>query len=296
MATLAMPKPHGDRPIKGLGAKWYAASTAAALKDYTELAQRIASQLAEGSAVLEVAPGPGYLSIELAKLGSYAITGLDLSPDFVKIAARKAAEAGVKVDFKQGSASSLPFPKESFDFLVCRAAFKNFGDPVGALQEMCRVVSAVHLDNLRESPDWALWIGILATTAVGAVPSRRGRIDEALRRSYEDVTTQMEAIYTSLLEFIGYRVRRGLTVRQFAIAAAALTEGSVLRDRVDPVEMNGIVRNTGRSGEEQHWTLFGLALHGLADQFFELNVEWELERVVVLEASDAEGAVGPELI
>jgi len=165
-----------------------------------------------------------------------------------------------------------------------------------SLQEMCRVVSAVHLDNLRESPDWALWIGILATTAVGAVPSRRGRIDEALRRSYEDVTTQMEAIYTSLLEFIGYRVRRGLTVRQFAIAAAALTEGCVLRDRVDPVEMNGIVRNTGRSGEEQHWTLFGLALHGLADQFFELNVEWELERVVVLEASDAEGAVGPELI
>ena len=140
MTTLAMPKPHGDRPIKGLGAKWYAASTAAALKDYTELAQRIASQLAEGSAVLEVAPGPGYLSIELAKLGSYAITGLDLSPDFVKIAARKAAEAGVKVNFKQGSASSLPFPKESFDFLVCRAAFKNFGDPVGALQEMCRVL------------------------------------------------------------------------------------------------------------------------------------------------------------
>ena len=140
MTTLAMPKPHGDHPIKGLGAKWYAASTAEALKDYTELAQRIASQLAEGSAVLEVAPGPGYLSIELAKLGSYAITGLDLSPDFVKIAARKAAEAGVKVDFKQGSASSLPFPKESFDFLVCRAAFKNFGDPVGALQEMCRVL------------------------------------------------------------------------------------------------------------------------------------------------------------
>ena len=140
MTTLAMPKPHGDRPIKGLGAKWYAASTAEALKDYTELAQRIASQLAEGSAVLEVAPGPGYLSIELAKLESYAITGLDLSPDFVKIAARKAAEAGVKVDFKQGSASSLPFPKESFDFLVCRAAFKNFGDPVGALQEMCRVL------------------------------------------------------------------------------------------------------------------------------------------------------------
>jgi ubiquinone/menaquinone biosynthesis C-methylase UbiE len=46
----------------------------------------------------------------------------------------------VKVDFKQGSASNLPFPKDSFDFLVCRAAFKNFAKPVVALQEMCRVL------------------------------------------------------------------------------------------------------------------------------------------------------------
>ena len=27
-----------------------------------------------------------------------------------------------------------------FDFLLCRAAFKNFGQPVRALQEMCRVL------------------------------------------------------------------------------------------------------------------------------------------------------------
>ena len=78
-----------------------------------------------------------------------------------------------------------------------------------SLQEMCRVVSAVHLDTLRGSTDWALWIGILATTAVGSVPERQQRIDAALRKSYEDVTSQMEAIYSSLLEFIGFRVRTG---------------------------------------------------------------------------------------
>ena len=164
-----------------------------------------------------------------------------------------------------------------------------------SLQEMCRVVSAVHLDTLRGSTDWALWIGILATTAIASVPSRQERIDAALRKSYEDVTTQMEAIYSSLLEFIGYRVRRGLTVRQFAIAAAALTEGCVLRDRVDPVEMDGIVRPTGRSGEDQEWTLFGLALHGLAEQFFEINRVWELEHAVLLQTPVADGAAGPDL-
>jgi ubiquinone/menaquinone biosynthesis C-methylase UbiE len=58
----------------------------------------------------------------------------------VKIATKKAAEAGVHAGFKHGSASNMPFPKESFDFLLCRAAFKNFANPVEALQEMCRVL------------------------------------------------------------------------------------------------------------------------------------------------------------
>ncbi len=140
MTTLAMRKPHADRGIEGLAAKWYAANTGEMMKDYVELAQRIAAQLPQGSAVLEVAPGPGYFCIELAKLGSYAITGLDISHAMVKIAAKKAAEAGVQADFKQGSASNLPFPSQTFDFLLCRAAFKNFAKPVGALREMHRVL------------------------------------------------------------------------------------------------------------------------------------------------------------
>src|SRR5271157_5423611 len=140
MTTLAMPKPHGDRCMEVMVAKWYAGNTAEMMKEYVDLARRISSLLPQGSAVLEVAPGPGYFCIELAKLGSYAITGLDISRTFVKMAAKKAAESGVKADFKQGSASNLPFPSNSFDFLLCRAAFKNFGKPVGALQEMCRVL------------------------------------------------------------------------------------------------------------------------------------------------------------
>jgi len=140
MTTLAMRKPHPDRPIEGMLAKWYASNTGEMMKEYVDLARRIASQLPEDSSVLEVAPGPGYFCIELAKLGSYSITGLDLSHTFVKMASKHAAEAGVNVDFKQGSASKLPFPSQTFDFLVCRAAFKNFAQPVDALKEMCRVL------------------------------------------------------------------------------------------------------------------------------------------------------------
>jgi ubiquinone/menaquinone biosynthesis C-methylase UbiE len=140
MTTLIMPRPRRDSGMEGAVAKWYASNTAEMMKAYVDLARRIANRLPQGSSVLEVAPGPGYFCIELAKLGSYRITGLDLSHTFVKIASKKAVEAGVMIDFQQGSASALPFNNNSFDFLVCRAAFKNFGQPVPALQEMCRVL------------------------------------------------------------------------------------------------------------------------------------------------------------
>jgi ubiquinone/menaquinone biosynthesis C-methylase UbiE len=136
----ALPKPHKDRGMEGMVAKWYTANTGRSLDEFARLARRIASQVPQGSHVLEVAPGPGYFCIELAKLGSYSITGLDISHTFVEIASRKASDAGVRVDFRQGSASDMAFATDTFDYLLCRAAFKNFGQPVRALREMCRVL------------------------------------------------------------------------------------------------------------------------------------------------------------
>ncbi len=45
------------------------------------------------------------------------------------------------VDFRHGNASAMPFPDASFDFVVCTAAFKNFSDPIGALNEIHRVLT-----------------------------------------------------------------------------------------------------------------------------------------------------------
>jgi ubiquinone/menaquinone biosynthesis C-methylase UbiE len=138
--TMAMPKPHRDRGIEGRMAKWYAATTAKSIADFKQLAQRSAKELPQGGSVLEIAPGPGYFCIELAKLGPYVIRGVDLSEDMVRIAREKAARAGAQVEFEQGNAARLPYPRETFDFLVCRAAFKNFAQPVEALREMHRVL------------------------------------------------------------------------------------------------------------------------------------------------------------
>jgi ubiquinone/menaquinone biosynthesis C-methylase UbiE len=126
--------------MEGALAKWYAGLTRKSLAEFQALARRVAGQVPPGSRVLEVAPGPGFFAVELARLGDYHVAGLDISRTFVDIARRNAAEAHVDVDFREGNASSMPFKADSFDFLLCRAAFKNFSEPLAALCEMHRVL------------------------------------------------------------------------------------------------------------------------------------------------------------
>ncbi len=126
--------------MEGPIATWYTKTVQKDIDDYQQGAKAIAARIPIGSTMLEVAPGPGYLSIELAKLGRYTITGLEISKTFVEIAQQKAREAGVSIDFRQGSVQRMPFTANTFDGLYCRAAFKNFSDPVLALNEMHRVL------------------------------------------------------------------------------------------------------------------------------------------------------------
>jgi ubiquinone/menaquinone biosynthesis C-methylase UbiE len=125
--------------MEGAIARWYARITKGD-RGQRAVADAIAERLPAGGRVLEVAPGPGYLAIELARRGLHA-SGIDISRTFVQIANDNAQAAGVKVDFRQGNASALPYPDASFDLVVCRAAFKNFADPVGAIDEAHRVLA-----------------------------------------------------------------------------------------------------------------------------------------------------------
>jgi ubiquinone/menaquinone biosynthesis C-methylase UbiE len=134
-----------SKGYKGIGmngfiANWYAKNTQKNIEAYHKYAQLVADKVSEGATILEVAPGPGYLSIELAKMGNYHITGLDISTTCVEIAQAKAREAGVDVDFRQGNASHMLLASDLFDFIVCSAAFKNFSEPVQAMDEMYRVL------------------------------------------------------------------------------------------------------------------------------------------------------------
>jgi ubiquinone/menaquinone biosynthesis C-methylase UbiE len=152
--TAATIKGYRGMGMEGAVARWYDRSTRKDTQRFRDLAAQLRTVSPQGGDMLEVAPGPGYLAIEMAKGGAYRVTGLDVSRTMVELAHRNAAEAGVGVDFRQGNASAMPFADESFDLLACSAAFKNFSEPHRALEEMYRVLrpggTALVLDLRRD--------------------------------------------------------------------------------------------------------------------------------------------------
>jgi len=133
-------KAYKGLPMEGMIATWYAKTTFKDLKRHKLMAKQLVEKIPANGKVLEIAPGPGYFCIELARLGNYQITGLDISQSFVDIARKNAMEAGLKIDFREGNASAMPFEDNTFDFTFCQAAFKNFSEPVKAIAEMYRVL------------------------------------------------------------------------------------------------------------------------------------------------------------
>ena len=91
--------------------------------DYPDIAQRIesaaerlvaAADVQAGQDVLDVATGSGNVALLAAQRGA-KVTGLDLTPELFDAARRRAAEAGVDIEWVEGDAEELPYEDDSFD-------------------------------------------------------------------------------------------------------------------------------------------------------------------------------------
>jgi ubiquinone/menaquinone biosynthesis C-methylase UbiE len=87
--------------------------------------------------VLDVACGTGESFPFLPTAA--AVTAVDLSPQMLARARRRADRLGRDVDLRQMSAQALDFPDGSFDTVTTAMSTCTFPDPVGALGEMARV-------------------------------------------------------------------------------------------------------------------------------------------------------------
>jgi ubiquinone/menaquinone biosynthesis C-methylase UbiE len=89
------------------------------------------------------------------------LTGLDLSPEMLAIARRRAAEAGRDIELREGDAHALPFAEDSFDTVVCTYSLCNIPDPQVAVNEMKRVLKPggklILVDHIRAAVKPVLW-------------------------------------------------------------------------------------------------------------------------------------------
>lgn len=70
-----------------------------------------------GERVLDVAAGTGNAAIRAAQAGA-SVTALDLTPELFDAGRRRAAEAGVEIEWVAGDAEELPFADGSFDVVL----------------------------------------------------------------------------------------------------------------------------------------------------------------------------------
>lgn len=83
----------------------------------------------DGAHVLDVGCGTGTLAIGAARTPSGAtVTGLDADTSILARARKKAAAAGVRVEFDHGWSTELPYPDRAFDVVLSTLLFHHLTD------------------------------------------------------------------------------------------------------------------------------------------------------------------------
>jgi hypothetical protein len=144
------------------------------------------------------------------------------------------------------------------------------------VQQVCRVGGAANAIATAESPNYPLWMHVVATAITTAHTEQRERILAVLREGYTSFTKLWEESFTALAGFLGLRIRPESDMSDFVVVLAALDQGFSLRHRING-KIEYVTRPTGPNGENEDWTLFAVGLEALVRQFFEPDPAYDAE-------------------
>ena len=109
--------------------------------------------LQDGLSIVELGSGPGFLTEKLvATFPQLKVTAVEIDPFLVAYAKNHLPQEHVhRCKVLQGSLMDTGFATNSFDFAVTRLVLEHLPEPIGAIQEVLRIVKpggkAVFIDN-----------------------------------------------------------------------------------------------------------------------------------------------------
>jgi ubiquinone/menaquinone biosynthesis C-methylase UbiE len=134
---------------------------------------------APGERILEIGPGTGYYTLDLAEwVGSGELEIFDIQQDMLDHTMRRAGERGLEnVKPTQGDAAALPYDQDSFDAVVLVTVLGEIREGDTALREIQRVLrpgGRLVVGELMGDPHYVSY-GSLRSRAEGAGLSPDGR-------------------------------------------------------------------------------------------------------------------------
>lgn len=157
----------------------------------------------EGKSVLDVGTGDGSYAIEAASRGA-AVTGIDVDPEMLRAAERRASARNLDVTFLEGRAERLPVDDARFDLVLAVTVLCFVGDPAASFRELARVLhpgGRVVIGELGRYNLWAAsrrvrgWLG--SPTWRAAHFSSHGELRRHLSEAGLDVEDLRGAIHYS---------------------------------------------------------------------------------------------------
>ncbi len=156
---------------------------------WLETGQIITAGICAGEA-LEIGPGPGYLGLEwLKRCTDAALTGLEISPNMIRIAKKNAQDYGLssRVHYVEGNAMKMPFADGQFDAVFSNGSLHEWEDPLRVFGEVYRVLrpdGRYFISDLRRDISLPARVFMrLGTKPVSMKKGLKGSIDAAYTES-----------------------------------------------------------------------------------------------------------------